>query len=114
MPLIKAGEEQALGVITLKRSPVAPEIPTLAEQGLTGFEATSWFSLMAPANLPPSIQMRLNRLTRQVLNNLEVKSRLLAGGLEPAPGSPENLSQLIAADANKWGRVIMKSGAKSE
>jgi tripartite-type tricarboxylate transporter receptor subunit TctC len=114
LPLIKAGEVQALGVTTLKRSPAAREIPTLAEQGLTGFEATSWFSLMAPANLPPSIQMRLNRLTREALNNPEVKSRLLASGLEPAPGSPENLSQLIAAEANKWGRVVVKSGAKSE
>ena len=114
LPLIKSGEVQALGVTTLKRSPAAREIPTLAEQGLTGFEATSWFSLMAPANLPPSIQMRLNRLTREALNNPEVKSRLLASGLEPAPGSPENLSQLIAAEANKWGRVVVKSGAKSE
>ena len=112
LPLIKAGDVQALGVTTLKRSPAAPEIPTLAEQGLTGFEATSWFSLMAPANLPSSIQMRLNRLTRQALNNPEVKARLLASGLEPAPGSPHSLSKLIAAEANKWGRVIAKSGAK--
>jgi len=112
LPLIKAGDVQALGVTTLKRSPAAPEIPTLAEQGLTGFEATSWFSLMAPANLQPSIQMRLNRLTRQALNNPEVKARLLASGLEPAPGSPQSLSKLIAAEANKWGRVIAKSGAK--
>jgi tripartite-type tricarboxylate transporter receptor subunit TctC len=112
LPLIKAGEVQALGVTTLKRSPAAPEIPTLAEQGLTGFEATSWFSLMAPANLPSSIQMRLNRLTVRTLNNPEVKARLLASGLEPAPGSPQNLSKLIAAEANKWGRVVAKSGAK--
>ena len=114
LPLIKAGEVQALGVTTLKRSPAAPEIPTLAEQGLSGFEATSWFSLMAPANLPPSIQMRLNRLCKQALNNPQVKAHLLATGLEPAPGSPQSLSRLIAAEANKWGRVIVKSGAKLE
>ena len=114
LPLIKAGEVQALGVTTLKRSPAAPEIPTLAEQGLTGFEATSWFSLMAPANLPPSIQMRLNQLSKEALNNPEVKNTLLAGGLEPAPGSPQSLSRLIAVEANKWGRVIVKSGAKLE
>ena len=64
LPLIKAGEVQALGVTTLKRSPAAPDIPTLAEQGLHGFEATSWFSLMAPANLPVAVQKRLNALTR--------------------------------------------------
>jgi tripartite-type tricarboxylate transporter receptor subunit TctC len=114
LPLIKAGEVQALGVTTLKRSPAAPEIPTFAEQGLTGFEAVSWFSLMAPANLPPAIQQRLNRLTRQTLENRDVKNRLLAGALEPAPGSPQELSRLIAAESRKWSRVVLQSGAKLE
>jgi tripartite-type tricarboxylate transporter receptor subunit TctC len=112
LPLIKAGEIQALGVTTLKRSPAAPEIPTLAEQGLPGFEAVSWFSLMAPANLPASIQNRLNRLVHQTLDNPTIKSRLLAGGLEVAPGSPKDLSNLIAAESNKWSRVVIQSGAK--
>lgn len=112
LALIKAGEVQALGVTTLKRSHAAPEIPTLAEQGLTGFEAVSWFSLMAPANLPPDIQKRLNQMVRQTLSNPEVKSKLLAGGLDPAPGSPKDLSKLIASEASKWGRVVQQSGAK--
>ncbi|QWD60736.1 tripartite tricarboxylate transporter substrate binding protein [Polynucleobacter sp. MWH-UH35A] len=114
LALIKAGEVQALGVTTLKRSHAAPEIPTLAEQGLTGFEAVSWFSLMAPANLPPQIQMRLNQMVHQTLANPEVKSRLLAGGLDPAPGSPKDLSKLISSEASKWGRVVQQSGAKLE
>jgi tripartite-type tricarboxylate transporter receptor subunit TctC len=67
---------------------------------------------MAPAQLPPSIQARLNRLTRQALTNPEVKTRLLAGGLDPAPGGPQDLSKLIAAESNKWARVVVKSGAK--
>ena len=112
LPLIKAGEVQALGVTTLKRSQAAPEIPTLAEQGLPGFEAVSWFSLMAPANLPPTIQKRLNQLTRNALNMPEVKSRLLIGGLDPAPGSPQDLSKLIAQESAKWSRVVQQSGAK--
>ncbi|QWD84623.1 tripartite tricarboxylate transporter substrate binding protein [Polynucleobacter asymbioticus] len=112
LSLIKAGEVQALGVTTLKRSPAAPEIPTMAEQGLPGFEAISWFSLMAPANLPPAIQKQLNTLTRQTLNQAEVKKKLLASGLDPAPGSPQELSKLIQSETNKWGRVIYKSGAK--
>lgn len=112
LPLIKAGEVQALGVTTLKRSQAAPEIPTLAEQGLPGFEAVSWFSLMAPANLAPTIQKRLNQLTRNALNTPEVKSRLLAGGLDPAPGSPQDLSKLIAQESAKWSRVVQQSGAK--
>ena len=114
LALIKAGEVQALGVTTLKRSHAAPEIPTLAEQGLAGFEAVSWFSLMAPANLPPDIQKRLNQMVRQTLNNPNVKSRLLAGGLDPAPGSPKDLSKLIASEASKWGKVVQQSGAKLE
>ena len=114
LSLIKAGEVQALGVTTLKRSHAAPEIPTLAEQGLPGFEAVSWFSLMAPAHLPAPLQKRLNQLVRQTLNNPEVKSRLLSGGLEPAPGSPKDLSKLISAESAKWSRVIVQSGAKLE
>ncbi len=114
LPLIKVGEVQALAVTTLKRSPAAPEIPTMSEQGLPGFEATSWFSLMAPANLPPALQKRLNMLTRQTLNQVEVRNRLLAGGLDPAPGSPQELSKLIQSETNKWGRVIYRSGAKLE
>jgi tripartite-type tricarboxylate transporter receptor subunit TctC len=101
-------------VTTLKRSNAAPEIPTLAEQGLPGFEAVSWFSLMAPAHLPLDIQKRLNQITRQTLNNSQVKNRLLAGGLEPSPGSPQDLSKLIAAESNKWSRVVLQSGAKLE
>ena len=114
LALIKAGEVQALGVTTLKRSHAAPEIPTLAEQGLTGFEAVSWFSLMAPANLPPQIQKQLNQKVRQTLSSPEVKARLLAGGLDPAPSSPNDLSKLIASEAAKWGRVVQQSGAKLE
>jgi tripartite-type tricarboxylate transporter receptor subunit TctC len=112
LPLIKAGEVQALGVTTLKRSQAATDIPTLAEQGLPGFEAVSWFSLMAPANLPPAVQKRLNQLTRKTLNNPEVRARLLAGGLDPAPGSPNELSKLITQESAKWSRVVKQSGAK--
>jgi tripartite-type tricarboxylate transporter receptor subunit TctC len=114
LALIKAGEVQALGVTTLKRSQAAPEIPTLAEQGLSGFEAVSWFSLMAPANLPSDIQKRLNQMVRQTLSNPEIRARLLAGGLDPAPGSPKELSRLIVSEASKWGKVVQQSGAKLE
>ncbi|QKM63663.1 ABC transporter substrate-binding protein [Polynucleobacter antarcticus] len=114
LSLIKAGEIQAIGVTSLRRSPAAPDIPTMAEQGLPGFEAISWFSLMAPANLPSNLQQRLNTLTRQTLNQADVKSKLLASGLDPAPGSPQELSKLIQAESAKWGRVVLRSGAKLE
>ncbi|MGA0832089.1 MAG: Bug family tripartite tricarboxylate transporter substrate binding protein, partial [Polynucleobacter sp.] len=101
-PLIRANEVIALGVTTLKRSPSAPDIPTLAEQGLRGFEAVSWFSLMAPAKLPKEIQARLNQLTVQTLSKPEIRSRLSNGGLDPNPGSPEELSRYIQQEASKW------------
>ena len=114
LPLIQSGDVIALGVTTLKRSPAAPDIPTLAEQGLPGFEATSWFCLMAPANLPPALAERLNTLTRNALNQKEVRQKLLASALEPAPGSPQELSKLIQSESTKWGRLVQKAGLKSE
>jgi len=113
-PLIRANEVIALGVTTLKRSPSAPDIPTLAEQGLRGFEAVSWFSLMAPAKLPKEIQARLNQLTVQTLSKPEIRSRLSNGGLEPNPGSPEELSRYIQQEASKWRKIVQQSGARAE
>lgn len=113
-PLIRANEVIALGVTTLKRSPSAPDIPTLAEQGLRGFEAVSWFSLMAPAKLPKEIQARLNQLTVQTLSKPEIRSRLSNGGLDPNPGSPEELSRYIQQEASKWRKIVQQSGARAE
>ena len=113
-PLIRANEVIALGVTTLKRSPSAPDIPTLAEQGLRGFEAVSWFSLMAPAKLPKEIQARLNQLTIQTLSKPEIRSRLSNGGLELNPGSPEELSRYIQQEASKWRKIVQQSGARAE
>jgi len=113
-PLIRANEVIALGVTTLKRSPSAPDIPTLAEQGLRGFEAVSWFSLMAPAKLPKEIQARLNQLTVHTLSKPEIRSRLSNGGLDPNPGSPEELSRYIQQEASKWRKIVQQSGARAE
>ena len=112
--LIRANEVIALGVTTLKRSPSAPDIPTLAEQGLRGFEAVSWFSLMAPAKLPKEIKARLNQLTAQTLSKPEIRSRLSNGGLEANPGSPEELSRYIQQEASKWRKIVQQSGARAE
>ena len=114
LPLIRANEVTALGVTTLKRSPSAPDIPTLAEQGLKGFEAISWFSLMAPAKLPKEIQARLNQLTVQTFSKPEIRLRLMNGGLEPNPGSPEELSRYIQQEATKWRKIVHQSGAKEQ
>jgi tripartite-type tricarboxylate transporter receptor subunit TctC len=110
LPLIQQQEIVALGVTTLKRSPAAPEIPTLAEQGLPNFEAVSWFSLMAPAGLPKDLQQQLSRLTIEALSKPEVKQKLLMSGLEPNPGSPRELSKLILEESSKWSKLIKKAG----
>jgi tripartite-type tricarboxylate transporter receptor subunit TctC len=114
LPLIKNNEVIALGVTTLKRSPSAPEIPTLAEQGLKGFEAVSWFSLMAPAKLPKEIQQRLNQLTQQTLSKPEIRAKLMGGGLEPNPGTPEELARFIQQESSKWRKIVQQSSAKAE
>lgn len=112
LPLIQQQEIIALGVTTLKRSPAAPDIPTLAEQGLANFEAVSWFSLMAPAGLPVEIQQQINRMTIDALSKPEVKQKLLMSGLEPNPGSPRELSKLIREESSKWSKLIQKVGIK--
>ena len=112
LSLIKSGEVQALAVTTLKRSRVAPEIPTMSEQGVVGFEAMSWFCLMAPAGLPEYLQKRINQLSANVLLKPDVRKKLLSIGLEVDPGTPEELAKLIQKEREKWGRVIQKSGTK--
>ncbi len=112
LPLVKAGEVRAIGVTSAARSPAAPNIPTLAEQGLPGFEATSWFALLAPAGLPRDVQLRISAETVRVLGLPDVREKLLTLGLEPSPGTPEALAALIQTETAKWAKVVKESGAK--
>ncbi|MCE7526935.1 tripartite tricarboxylate transporter substrate binding protein [Polynucleobacter sp. IMCC 30228] len=114
LPLIQAGEIRAIGITSLRRSAAAPDIPTIAEQGLPGFEAVSWFSLVGPAGLPIAIQTRLSRLTKEVLMQPVVQSKLRASGLEPAPNSPTELARFIDQEREKWTGIVKKSGAKAD
>ncbi len=112
LPLVKSGELKAIGVTSAKRSPAAPDIPTIAESGLPGFEATSWFALYAPANLPRDLQMKINAETLRVMALPDVKEKLAGLGLEIATGTPEALSALMQAETAKWAKVVKESGAK--
>lgn len=114
LPLVKSGELRAIAVTSAQRSPAAPNIPTLAESGLPGFEATSWFALFAPANLPRDVQMRINAETARVLAMPDVKEKLATLGLEPSPGTPEQLAGLVQAEMAKWAKVVKESGAKPD
>lgn len=114
LPLVKEGKLRALGVTSLTRSPAAPEIPTIAEQGLPGFEAVSWFALFAPAGTPRPVVDKLNAEVARILKSPDVAKKLAEGGLEPGPGTPEALAAYQKAEIAKWAKVVKDSGARAE
>ena len=109
---IKAGKLRAVAVTSAQRAPALPDVPTIAESGLPGFEATSWFGVLAPARTPPEIIKRLNAEIDKWLQSPEAKEKLLAQGALPAGGSPEEFAAYIRAETDKWAKVIKASGAK--
>ena len=112
LPLAKAGKLRALAVTTAKRSSVAPDVPTLAESGLPGFEVGSWQGVFAPAGTPPEIVKRLNAEIVKALNMPDVREKLSGLGAEIVADSPEEFSALVKAEVAKWADVVKKSGAK--
>ena len=112
LPLVKSGDIRAIAVTSAARSAAAPNIPTMAESGLPGFEATSWFALMAPAGLPKEVLARINAETIRVMSLPEVKEKLATAGLDAAAASPEALTSLIQVETAKWAKVVKESGAK--
>jgi tripartite-type tricarboxylate transporter receptor subunit TctC len=111
-PLAKAGKLRALAVTTATRSAIAPEVPTLAESGLPGFEVGSWQGVFAPAGTPPAIVRRLNVEIVKILNLPDVKERLVGLGAEPVGNSSEEFSAMVKGEVVKWADVVKKSGAK--
>jgi tripartite-type tricarboxylate transporter receptor subunit TctC len=113
MPQIKAGKLKALAVTSAERSAAVPELPTIAEAGpVKGFEASSWFGLLAPAGTPMDIVNRLQQETAKALGAPVLKERLLSQGAIPSGMSPGDFSKLIAAETKKWADVVKASGAK--
>jgi tripartite-type tricarboxylate transporter receptor subunit TctC len=112
LPLVKSGDVRPIAVTSAARSPAAPNIPTMAEAGLPGFEATSWFALLGPAGMSREAQMRINAETVRVLAMPDVKEKLATLGLEVATGTPEALAAFMQAETTKWGKVVKESGAK--
>ena len=112
MPHIKAGKLKALGVTTAQRSAALPEVPTIAEAGVKGFEASSWFGLLAPAGTPADIVNRIQQEAAKSLGAPELKERLLAQGAIPSGMKPAEFAAYIAAETKKWEKVVKASGAK--
>jgi len=114
LPHVKSGRLRGLAVTSAKRTPAAPEFPTVAESGLPGYEAVSWYGVLAPAGTPRDILMRLNMEIVRALKLPEVRQLMLAQGAEPVSESPEQFAALIKSDIAKWGDVVKKSGAKAD
>jgi tripartite-type tricarboxylate transporter receptor subunit TctC len=114
LPLVKSGELKAIAVTSAKRSPAAPNIPTIAESGLPAFEATSWFALLGSPGIPRDVQMRINAETLKVLAMPDVKEKLAGLGLDINTGTPEALTTLMQAETVKWAKVVKESGAKAD
>lgn len=112
LPLARDGRVRALAVTTAQRSAGAPELPTLAETGMRGFDASAWDGIFVPAATPPAIVARLNAAIRVALEEPELVAALRARGATPVPGSPEAFARHIAASSELWGRAVRSSGAK--
>lgn len=112
LPHAQSGRVLALGVTGAKRTPAAPEIPTIAEAGVAGFEASNWYGLAAPRGTPHGVVTRLNQEIARILVLPDVRAKLLAMGMETESSSPEAFGEFLKNDAVKWGRVIKAAGLR--
>ena len=111
---VKAGKLRALAVTTLTRSDVAPEVPTMAESGLAGYELGSWHGVFAPAGTPRDIIAKLNTEIVKALRTPEMREKLQALGVEPVGTSSEAFAAFVKAEVPKWAKVVKESGAKAD
>ena len=111
---VQAGKLRALGVASLRRSAAAPDIPTVAEQGLPGFEALSWYALMAPAGTPKAIVDRIAAECARALRAPDMRERLVALGADPVGNSPAELAEMLKRESARWGELVRKAGIRGE
>ena len=114
LPAVKAGRLRALGVTTLKRWQGAPDIPTMSQAGLAGFEVNSWYGLLAPAGTPRDIVMRLNTEVAHALREPDARERLYSIGAEPISTTPEEFGAYINAEMAKWAKVVKAADIRVE
>jgi len=112
MPMVKAGRIRAIAVSSSKRSAALPEVPTMAESGVPGFEMTSWFCVLGPGGMPNPIVARLNTEIVNALNSSEARNRLVEAGVNVETTTPEELRTFVLAEIQKMRKVVKSSGAK--
>ena len=112
MAQVKAGKLKALAVTTAQRSSLVPELPTMAEAGLPGFDISTWYGFFAPAGTPPAVIAKWNADVTKILTSPDVRAKIMADGAEPAPDTPEQFAQFIQRENAKYARIIKASGAK--
>jgi len=110
---IKVGKLTAIAVSSKNRSRSMPDVPTVAESGFPGFEASSWFGFFAPKGTPREIIVALNKTLNEALTDKEIDARLTLDGADPAPGTPEKFGEFVKAEYEKWAEVVKASGATS-
>jgi tripartite-type tricarboxylate transporter receptor subunit TctC len=111
MTQVKAGRLRALAVTTAERSKLAPDLPTMAEAGVPGFDISTWYGLLAPANTAPTVVAKWNRSVNRILDDPEMRERLARQGAEAAPDTPEQFAAFIKAEMVKYARIVKVSGA---
>lgn len=111
---IRAGKLRPLAITSLKRSPLFPDVPTMAEQGFPGYEISNWQGFIAPAGTPPAIIQRLNEVTNQALADPTIKAQMLSQGNELGGGTPEQFAAHIKAEAERWGKLVKTAGISAD
>lgn len=111
---VKAGSLRGIAVTTMNRSTAFPEIPTISESGLTGYDASTWGGVLAPAGTPKDIVTRLNTAINAALKFDDVRTRLIGAGIEIQGGTPEQFGNVIKAEVDKWGRIVKEAGIQPE
>jgi tripartite-type tricarboxylate transporter receptor subunit TctC len=114
IPLIKSNRVRPIGVTSPKRSPSLPDLPTIAELGLPGYEAVAWWGIVGPANLPASMVATLNKVTLATLEQKDVKDRLFNAGVEVRTMGPEEFTKFTETEIQKWAKVVKASGARAD
>ena len=112
MPYVKAGKLRAIAVTSTKRSPLLPDVPTVAEAGLPGFDVSSWYGVFAPLGLSRELLTRLSGDIVAILGTPDMKERLASLGAEPAPMTPDEFGRFVQDEIAKWSKVVKESGAK--